>query len=708
MSAPRADTEQTPAPQLPPWLRRPRGVLGWIGLSIAVALTSAVLLAIGIAALAVAVGAWIVRGAVWVVLSVTDWLWFVARGFSQRPYPFQLRPPVDAASRAIVFNDAWVSTVPRAIGLVARTAGFLFAPLALLASLAGIVVPRLRARPYLAVFSVPGLQAKLVGLGRNRGFFDDGHDASVMTYDEFLRESFPQRADFLDWWRDPDTTGVFRPATEEWSTPSHFSGLALGPYPDVLGLPGLALTALRRMRVDGLRELFISQREIDDLGDPDLDDRADVAVIRVVSVDDASVPSHGAGDNGTDARPGRRWIVQFPSTQTWHPRAGTAPNDLTADFVALSMHETTLTRAGLEAMRQAGIRTGEPVLVAGFSLGGMVATQVADACEREGFSVTHLVTAGSSIGRYRLSRATKVLSLEHVLDTVPRLEGRENPIIAERTSPQGTGPGRAGTDTAGPASFGAAGDPTAGESTTGGALGIDGVVVDRGGQHAAEWLTVKAGPPLPRGYRIATTHHSPSYAETAGTIETNPPAPEVAAYLEDLRPFFAGRQTIVDFAARRVGFEISRPAVPVYFHSTVDDGITRQQLRVTLRRVPGVIAVDIYQSRTGFPTTILWSADVLVQSLRPWFQEVERASVYRALLTLLVRKRGIGLHLRLQAKSTPGVTWEATMQRMADDRWRERVDVSFDTDAARAEWGDLLMPNGWASKVTYYDADAFT
>jgi hypothetical protein len=123
--------------------------------------------------------------------------------------------------------------------------------------------------------------------------------------------------------------------------------------------------------------------------------------------------------------------------------------------------------------------------------------------------------------------------------------------------------------------------------------------------------------------------------------------------------------------------------------------------------VPGVIAVDLYQSRTGFPTTILWSADVLVQSLRPWFQEVARASVYRALLTLLARERGIGLHLRLQAKRTPGVTWESTMQRMADGRWRERVDVSFDTDAARKEWGDLLMPGGWASTVTYYDASEF-
>ena len=668
MSAPETDAEQTPAAQLPPWMRHPRGIAGWVGLTVLIAVASVVLLAVGVLAVAVAIVAWIVRAAVWLVVTVFDWCWFVVRGHARHPYPFELRPPIDRDDRAVVMNDAWVATLPRAIGVAARTAGFLFAPLALLASLVGLVLPRFRARPYLAVFNVPGLEAKLVGLGRNRGYFDDGAEVSVMPYEEFLRRSFPQRADFLEWWRDPAATVRFEPASSRWNTPTHFAGLALGPFPDVLGLPGLALTAVRRIRIDGLRELFISQREIDDLGDPDLDDRAEVAVIRVVSID-STAPTPPTGETAqTDARPGRRWLVQLPSTQTWHPRAGVAPNDLTADFVALSMHETTLTRAAVEAMRQAGIRSGEPVLVAGFSLGGMVATQIADVSEREGFTVTHLVTAGSPIGRYRLPHTVSVLSLEHVLDVVPRLEGRENPIIVEGAAP-----------------------------------GIPSVVTG----DAAEWLTVKAGPPLPLGYRIAVTHHSPSYAETAGSIEQSPPSPEVARYLEGIRPFFAGEQTIADYTARRVGVDLAMPAVPISFRSAVHDGETRDHVRITLRRVPGVIAVDIYQSRTGFPTTVLWSADVLVRSLRPWFEEVGRASVYSGLIRLLSQERGIGLHLRLQAKQTPGVTWEATLQHMADGRWRERVDVSFDTDAAREEWSDLLMPHGWTSHVTYYDAAAF-
>jgi hypothetical protein len=248
---------------------------------------------------------------------------------------------------------------------------------------------------------------------------------------------------------------------------------------------------------------------------------------------------------------------------------------------------------------------------------------------------------------------------------VPRLEGRENPIWA------GTAP------------------------------------------NAPEWITVKAGPPLPHGYRISSTHHSPSYAETAGAIEDNPPDDRVRRYLhgapsvDGALEFFGPDQQLQDFAATRVGTSDARPAVPFYFHASVDDGATRTTLRTTLRRVPGVIAVDIYQSRTGFPTTIVWNADVLVRSLRPWFADVERVVVYRGLLSLLKRHRAVGIRLRLQAKESPGVLWEATLQRMEDQRWREAVDVSFTTKAAEDEYLPVLLPDGWASRINYYPPDAF-
>lgn len=640
-----------PAPQLPPWVRGRRSIAGWAALVLGVIVAAAIALPFGLVFVLLAIVVWVVRGVVWVLAWASAWLWYGLTRSRTRQYPFVLHRPLRRRPRQAALNDAFLTTLPRAVGIVMRTAGFLLAPIALLTSIVGLFVPLLRSRPYLAVFSLPALERKLTGLGRRRGYFDDGHDAAVIDYDGFLAETFPQRADFLTWWRDPESTRRFEPREREWRTPTHFGSLALGPYPDVLGFPGLAAAAMRRTEIRGLRELFISQREIDDLGDPDLDDRAECAVIRIVC---------RIGADGI-----RRWIVQLPSTQTWHPRSGQAPNDITADIVALSLRQTTLTRAACQAMKLVGVRQEDQVLAAGFSLGGMVAGQLAECASEHEFTVTHLITAGSPIGRDRIDPSIRVLSIEHILDSVPRLEGRENPVWSS------TAPG------------------------------------------APEWITVKAGPPLPHGYRISSTHHSPSYAETAGAIEDNPPDDRIRRYLhgeasgDGALEFFGPGQTLYDFAATRIDAGHARAAVPFYLHATVEDGVTRGSLRTTLRRVPGVIAVDIYQSRTGFPTTIVWNADVLVRSLRPWFADVERPAVYRGLLSLLKRRRAVGIRLRLQAKESPGVLWDALVQRMEDQRWRESVDVSFTTQEAEDEYLPVLLPDGWASRINYYPPDAF-
>ncbi|AGW40474.1 1-acylglycerol-3-phosphate O-acyltransferase [Leifsonia xyli subsp. cynodontis DSM 46306] len=61
--------------------------------------------------------------------------------------------------------------------------------------------------------------------------------------------------------------------------PAGLRAVDLGPSPDPLGRPGLAARAMRRHAVRSLRELLLSQREIDDLRGPDLDAR----VIRLLS-----------------------------------------------------------------------------------------------------------------------------------------------------------------------------------------------------------------------------------------------------------------------------------------------------------------------------------------------------------------------------------------------------------------------------------------
>jgi hypothetical protein len=161
-----------------------------------------------------------------------------------------------------------------------------------------------------------------------------------------------------------------------------------------------------------------------------------------------------------------------------------------------------------------------------------------------------------------------------------------------------------------------------------------------------------------------------------------------------------------DRAAMRAGGLPPRPSVPLYLHSTVEEGITRGTLRRTVRRIAGVYAVDVYQSRSGFATTILWNADILARELDPWLVTGDRAVVYRGLLSLLARRRAVGIHLRLQGRSTPGITWEATVQRLSDGRWRESIDITVDDRAAAADV-ERLFPQGTGPVVVIHPPDAF-
>jgi hypothetical protein len=578
-------------PQIRPYTWRGRGAAARAAFVVALVVGAPILLAIGLLLLVLTAVGWVVATLGWLVGTLAVWVWFAVQRMRRIPYPFRLRPPVGRSARTLAFSSLYLTSAPRIVGASARLTGFLLAPVALLVSLVGLVAPRWRARPYVAVFTLAGILRKVVGLGRRRGLLHDGHGVRTLGYDEYLAESFPHIRDFLDWWRDPAAPHDYRPSPSIVDVPAELLGLELEPYPDPLGYPGLAAGALRRRQITGLRALFVSQREIDDLCDPDLDDRADVALIRVSSRRDATGLRH--------------WIVQFPSTKSWHPRAGVAPNDLTADLVVGAEGEATATRAALQTMREAGIRPGEPVLLAGFSLGGMVAAQVAVRAAEESFTVSHLVVGGTPLGRVPVPAGIRVLALEHVLDIVPRIEGRENPVPGEDVP-----------------------------------LTVSGT---------ADFVTVKAGPPLPVGFRLGVLHQSTAYADTAAALEEEPPDERVAAILTQLRIFFGPGQRLVDHAALRTSTSVARPSVPFYLHSTVQEGITRGTLRQTLRRIPGVIAVDVYQSRAGFATTILWNADVLVRSLRPWFTSVERIAVYRGLLSLLKRRRAVGIHFRLQA-----------------------------------------------------------
>jgi hypothetical protein len=129
-------------------------------------------------------------------------------------------------------------------------------------------------------------------------------------------------------------------------------------------------------------------------------------------------------------RPGgsRAWVVAIPGTQEWGPVPASDPLDLTAGVTSLAAGPTAASALVVRALDLAGARRGEPVLLAGHSLGGMLAAQLAaDPAVRDRFSVACVVTAGSPVARYPVPESIPVLSLEHADDVVPALDGEANP-----------------------------------------------------------------------------------------------------------------------------------------------------------------------------------------------------------------------------------------------------------------------------------------
>lgn len=119
-------------------------------------------------------------------------------------------------------------------------------------------------------------------------------------------------------------------------------------------------------------------------------------------------------------------VVYLPGTKKW-TSASDNPADLDAILQGMAGEPSALTDAALKAMEEAGVRPGEPVLLAGYSLGGITAAQMAaDSALHARFDVQGLVTAGSPIGHFDIPSDVQTVSLEHPEDLVPHLDGAEN------------------------------------------------------------------------------------------------------------------------------------------------------------------------------------------------------------------------------------------------------------------------------------------
>lgn len=122
--------------------------------------------------------------------------------------------------------------------------------------------------------------------------------------------------------------------------------------------------------------------------------------------------------------------ITMPSTQQWTP-GGTSGNDVTSDLVGKMdpFQRTQLEKMVMDAMREQGIPPGSHVMLAGWSLGGITAGNLAADPEfSQTYQIDAVVAAGSSLDDIPIPAHTKVLDVEHTTDPVPHTE---NPFLPD-------------------------------------------------------------------------------------------------------------------------------------------------------------------------------------------------------------------------------------------------------------------------------------
>ena len=131
-----------------------------------------------------------------------------------------------------------------------------------------------------------------------------------------------------------------------------------------------------------------------------------------------------------------RHVVYLPGTDDltatpWSQDADV--RDLGTNLLLVSGQGNAYQQGILDAMRQAGVRPGEPVALVGHSQGGMEAAAIL--AHGSPYSVTHVVTAGSPTAHLDgFPPGSHVLSLENRGDVVPLLDGEDNPDSAEQVT----------------------------------------------------------------------------------------------------------------------------------------------------------------------------------------------------------------------------------------------------------------------------------
>lgn len=142
----------------------------------------------------------------------------------------------------------------------------------------------------------------------------------------------------------------------------------------------------------------------------------------------------------TDSSGRAAFSVVLTGTEVWHDGQGVHDIAGIVEGMKVQPHDSLdelppAQRAVLEALKDAGIRPGDSVVLTGHSLGGIDAAGLAsNRAFQERYSVDALTTFGAPVGGFEFSQDTSVMAVEHSDDMVPPLDGVGNPDGENRST----------------------------------------------------------------------------------------------------------------------------------------------------------------------------------------------------------------------------------------------------------------------------------